>query len=129
MTHRAVFLAAALCAATLTPAQARNDTGYLPADANAAAPAASAGLRAIVNPYTGELVNEPVDAMQAQQVREQRPPNPDYTRFKTRAVPGLGVLLDTNGQVSMNAMVRRKPDGTFEEYCVTGAAPQAGEQP
>jgi hypothetical protein len=129
MTHRSVFLAAALCVAAATSAQARNDTGYLPTDAADPAPAASAGLRVIVDPYTGELVNEPVDAMQAERIDQQRMPNPDYTRFKTQEVPGLGVLLDTNGQLRMNAMVRMKPDGSFEEYCVTGAQPQTGEQP
>jgi hypothetical protein len=108
-------LAAAHDTAPPDASSARND---------AATPVAGAGLRIYRDPETGQWLDAPpTDADGQTRMPQIDMPRPDYGRMTVEMLPDGSTVLHTNGQIRMATMVRRKPDGSFEEYCAPVAAP------
>ncbi len=100
-----------------------------PNDAREQTPAASAGLRIYRDPASGEWLETPPIGAEGRQT-EPPPielPRPDYDRMRVEMMPDGSTVLHTNGQIRMATMVRRKADGSFEEYCAPTAAPAAAD--
>lgn len=99
--------------------------------ADAQAPAGpAAGQRVYVDPLTGELRDAPATAAQARMYEGLRAP--DYSRFRTEVVPGVGILLHTGDELMMTSRVHLHDDGRVEAICAPGhphAHPQAEDRP
>lgn len=94
------------------------------------APGPAAGQRVYVDPVTGELRDAPATAEQARMYDGLRAP--DYSRFRTEVVPGVGILLHTGDELMMTSQVRLHDDGRVDAICAPGhphAHPQAEDRP
>jgi hypothetical protein len=95
-------------------------------DAREQTPVASAGLRIYRDPASGEWLETPPPDAEGRSVAPQLDlPRPDYRRMTVEMMPDGSTVLHTNGQIRMATMVRRRADGSFEEYCAPIAAPAA----
>jgi hypothetical protein len=109
------------CLSAATALAARNDTGLMPADSREAQ--AGAGLTAYIDPRTGELVKAPVTPDQRNFA--QGLPRRDYSRMRLETEPDGSVVLHTNGQLQMSAVVTQDADGHVHEQCLpSGQEPQ-----
>ena len=123
------MLACAVASAPVAARQARLDTGWEPAE-NTGASAIGAGLKAFIDPSSGELINGPItpeqDAFQRQAL-----PRRDYSKMQLERQPDGSVVLHTNGQLMMSTTVQLQPDGSVKQVCLPSAAPTSaqGEQP
>ena len=90
----------------------------------------ASGLSAWLDPRTGRPGDPGASgkALRLPPVASRR----DDSKLSYQTVPGVGVLIRTNGQIEMASWVRPRADGTIEEYCLPQAheaSPAPGPRP
>lgn len=92
-------------------------------------PAASAGLKVVVDPETGEIVDRPT-RKQLQRLSEGLAPRqrPDSRELREFALPGGGQGVFLDGWADQSLAVEISAEGLPESTCSASAAPNAVER-
>ena len=79
----------------------------------------ASGLSVRLDPRTGRPGRDP--SVHRQPARMPPASRRDDSKLTYETIPGVGVLMHTNGQMEMSSWVRLRADGTIDAYCLPHA--------
>jgi hypothetical protein len=111
--HRTLMVGALLGASMITNAATEQE-----ASSAQASPAQASGLRAFIDPETGQLVSQPVTQAQKNAVEAVDPAfRQDDEGLQIVYFADGSSMMDLQGRFQLATVVETKPDGSLRTYC------------